>query len=548
MRREGSCFTGVARILFLALISLVLVACSGNENQSDEEAATEVAEQASSDTTGDTTGQSAQKDAVAKLGQPPVYQGELTSLSLVNVRDAVLERVLPPLDYPWAFEFIGENEILLTQISGKLSRIDLRTGETTEIGGLPDIGEGFTQIGLMDVALHPDFADNRRIYFSYARPHPESPKYHLTEVATGILDGAELRQLETLIDSEDYGWAPSNFGGALEFDDDGHLYITIGDRGEDILSQRGDRLEGKLLRLNADGSIPPDNPFVDREDFDPGVYVLGLRNAQGLHYDAPSGQLIASDHGPLGGDEINIIRSGLNYGWPTISYGANYSTTKPMGEGTHKEGMEQPIFYFLPSVAVSPLTVYRGDMFGEWDGHILVGALRGEHIAKLDYDAGLVRSEQAILSEVGGRIRDIKVADDGSIYILSQTSGLHRLYRPSDEPAGEASGEQAAAADAPAEQAARAEPPAAAPKTHPGKKYYDLVCSGCHDTGASGAPVLGNYAQWKPIIEQPLELTRARVLNGYNAMPERGFCYVCSDAGLMQMVDYMFTEAKKNAE
>tara|TARA_R110000823_G_scaffold295738_2_gene415524 strand:- start:4520 stop:6130 length:1611 start_codon:yes stop_codon:yes gene_type:complete len=535
----------------LALPCAALLACSSDNSSTPapaaadnsagitETVATPAPEAIAPEKAGDQSSQ-----AVAKLGVAPEYRGELSTLSLINVRDASLAHVLPPIDYPWALEFVNDEEILLTQISGKLSRINLATGETTAISGLPAIGSGYTQIGLMDVALHPDFENNQRIYFSFARPHPESDKYHLTEVATGILKGSELTELRMLINNQDYGWAPSNFGGALEFDSSGHLYISIGDRGEDVLSRHGDRLEGKILRLNADGSTPGDNPFVDREGYDPRIYALGVRNAQGLHYDEPSDLLIASDHGPLGGDEINIIRSGLDYGWPTISYGANYATTKPMGEGTHKSGLVQPIYYFLPSIAVSPLVVYRGLMFPEWEGDILVGALRGEHIAKLDFDAGIVRSQQTILSEVGGRIRDIKVASDGSIYILSQTSGLHRLYRKSAEPPSTAS----AAQPETQESHAQSQPAAATPAIHPGKKYYDLVCSGCHSTGAMGAPVLGDYARWKPIMEQPMELTRQRVLEGYNAMPERGFCYVCSDAGIMQMVDYMFEEALKQAE
>jgi cytochrome c5 len=268
---------------------------------------------------------------------------------------------------------------------------------------------------------------------------------------------------------------------------------------------------------------------------------MGIRNAQGLHFDSQSGLLFESEHGPLGGDEVNIIKPGADYGWPTISYGSNYANLKRIGEGTHKAGLEQPIFYFLPSIAASPLTVYRGDMFSEWEGDILVGALRGEHIAKLDFDQHLVRSSQAVLAEIGGRIRDIRVAADGSIYILSQTSGLHRLYR-------EAEPKPKAGAIAKSGGAPTAAPAAKEPKVHPGKQYYDLVCSGCHNSGASGAPVLGDYEQWQPIMEQPMALTRERVMNGYNAMPERGLCYTCDESGLMKMVDYMFTEARKNIE
>ena len=463
----------------------------------------------------------------AKLGVAPQYEGSLNSLSLVNIRDAILERIVPPLDYAWAFEFISNNEILLTQLGGQLLRINLDTGEQIPIQGLPDIGRSFTQIGLLDIELDPDFTHNQRIYFSYAKPHPESDKYHLTEVATGVLVGDALTELTTLINSKDYGWSPSNFGGALEFDDAGYLYVTMGDRGEDVLSQRPDHLEGKILRINRDGSVPDDNPFVNSAGYDPRIYATGVRNPQGLQFDAATGLLFESEHGPLGGDEINIIKRGANYGWPVISYGNNYATTQPMGIGTHNSGMEQPVFYFLPSIATSAITVYRGAMFSEWNGDILVGALRGEHIAKLDFDQGLVRSSEALLPEVGGRIRDIEVAADGAIYILSQTSGLHRLSRKT--------------VDAETVTAERSD-------LHPGKASYDLVCSGCHNVGVAGAPVLGDLAQWAPIVAQPLSVTKDHVFNGYNAMPERGLCYICSDEQLMDMIDYMLGAAQENQQ
>ncbi len=204
-----------------------------------------------------------------------------------------------------------------------------------------------------------------------------------------------------------------------------------------------------------------------------------------------------------------------------------------MGLGTHRDGLEQPLFYYLPSTAISPITIYRGEMFKEWSGDLLVGALKGAHVSKLDYDNGVIRSSEPILKEVGGRIRDIKVAPDGSIYILSQTTGLFRLHR--DKPVKKSV--------APA-KATKKVAKAAPPKVHGGERFYSLVCSGCHDSGASGAPILGNYEQWKPIIEQPIELTRKHVMEGINDMPEKGLCHNCSEPGLMQIVDYMFSVAK----
>lgn len=478
------------------------------------------------------------EQAVAKFGQSPQYEGKLTTLAEINIRNAKLEQVLANIDYAWAFEFTSDTEILLTQHGGRLLHINLETKQETPIEGLPVLGKGFTQIGLMDVELHPDFAENQRIYISYAAPNPEANTYHQTEVATGILKDNRIVELRTLLNTGHYGWAPSNFGGAMEFDADGYLYVSTGDRGNDPLSRAGHRLEGKVLRLNDDGSAALDNPFVNTEGYDPRIFAQGLRNAQGLHFDKSTGLMFESEHGPLGGDEVNILKAGLDYGWPTISHGNNYATGEPIGQGTHAQGLQQPLYYFLPSIAASPLTVYRGDMFSEWEGDILVGALKGEHIAKLDFDEGQIKSSRAILSEVGGRIRDIKVATDGSIYILSQTHGLHRLFReppaPPIPPVAAKPG-----------QVAAAPPPVDAP--HPGKQYYDIVCSGCHDNGATGAPILGDYKAWKPIMDQPRELTKERVLNGYNAMPERGLCHACSDFGLRQMVDYMFAKAQENA-
>jgi glucose/arabinose dehydrogenase/cytochrome c5 len=509
--------------IFLTAICIALIACSegSHENQSAITVALREAPLAEPAPLPEPI------PAQENLGIAPEYTGQLNSLSLVNVRDATLEQVLPPLNYPWAFEFINDHEILLTRIEGELLRIDLNTGLQTAMEGLPEIGKGFTQIGLLDIELDPNFISNQRIYFSFAKPHPESNKYHATEVATGVLVDNKMTQLKILLNSEEYGWAPSNFGGALEFDDNGLLYISIGDRGEDILSQRPDHIEGKILRINKDGSTPEDNPFINSNGYDPRIYVMGVRNAQGLEFDAATGLMFESEHGPLGGDEINIIERGVNYGWPTISYGNNYATTKPMGIGTHNKGMEQPIFYFLPSIATSAIAVYRGEMFSEWDGDILVGALRGEHIVKLDFDQGRVRSSEAILAEVGGRIRDIEIAADGSIYILSQTTGLYRLYRKAG-----ATETDTASSDKPDE--------------HPGKESYELVCSGCHSAGVSGAPVFGNYAQWKPIMAQPLEVTKEHVFNGYNEMPERGLCYICPDEQMMDMIDYMFTAARNS--
>ncbi len=220
---------------------------------------------------------------------------------------------------------------------------------------------------------------------------------------------------------------------------------------------------------------------------------------------------------PWGGDEVNVIRAGANYGWPVVTYGQNY-TTEAIGAGTHLAGMEQPLWYYLPSTAISPLTVYRGAMFPEWDGHLLVGALKGKHVSKLDLDGEGVRSEYALLREINDRVRDIKVAPDGSVLVLTQNKGLFRLYRV---PLAESTVPEF---DAPL--------------------GYTLFCSGCHDTGAGGAPLLSEPGQWSQVLKQPLQETYDRTFAGVGGMPERGLCHICSDDQLRWLVDYVLEQVQ----
>lgn len=446
-----------------------------------------------------------------QAGVPPAYVGELPSLAALNIRDARLEEVLSGLDRPWAFEFIDERTLLISETGGRLLRYTV--GEApTAITGLPPIATDQEQTGLLDVALHPHFADNQRLYFSYAQADPQAPSYYRTVIATARLEGSELQELETLLAADPYGWSPSNFGGALAFDADGYLYISIGDRSEHDLAQRGDRLQGKILRLHDDGRTPIDNPFVDDPAVDDRIYALGVRNPQGLDFDVRTGRLYEAEHGPLGGDEVNHIVAGGNYGWPTITYGRSYAM-EPLGVGSHQSGMRQPLFYYLPSIATSPLLVYRGRMFAEWDGDLLIGALKGQHVSWLDLDGDRVRSEYPILGELGDRIRDLKTAPDGSIWILTQNRGLFRLHRPP------ASTTASAAVD-----------PAV---------IYGLVCSGCHDHGAYQAPNPAVAAQWQAILAQPLDDTYRHTLQGKGNMPARGLCEICTDQHLRDTVDWL---------
>lgn len=460
---------------------------------------------------------SSSTDHSRSYGFSPEYEGSLSTLSALNLRTATLRRLGVELEEPWAFEFLSANEILLTERKARLLRITLdQPARVTRITGLPEIAIRHQQTGLLDVALHPDFARNRRIYFSYVSADAASGNYYLTAVATAILAGGRLDSLQTIIEAGPHGWSPSNFGGALEFLGDGTLLVSVGDRSEEVLAQRADRLQGKILRLEDDGGIPADNPFIDEANVDDRIWASGLRNVQGLVRDPVSGNVYATSHGPLGGDEVNWIRPGKNYGWPTVTYGRNYSTAR-IGEDTHAPGFEQPLFYYLPSEAISPLTIYRGEMFSDWDGDLLVGALKGKHVSRLDLDRTVVRSEYPILREIDDRIRDVRIASDGSVWILGQTTGLWRLALNPE--------------------------PAVPARPANGQAVYAMACAGCHDSGAGGAPLLENVCRWAIIVKKGREKLYANVRQGIGNMPERGLCYQCEDRHLEAAVDFMVDSA-----
>lgn len=450
-------------------------------------------------------------------GLSPEYEGKLPTLSAINLRTATLRRLDVELEEPWAFEFLQADEILVTERKARLLRITLDDPpRVIEIEGLPQITTSHQQTGLLDVELHPDFNHNRRIYFSYVSADAASGNYYLTAVATATLAGDRLDNVQTLIEAGPHGWSPSNFGGALEFLGDGTLLVSVGDRSEEVLAQRGDRLQGKILRLAADGSVAGDNPFINDAQVDDRIWALGLRNVQGLVRDPVSGNVYATSHGPLGGDEVNWIRAGKNYGWPTVTYGRNYSTAR-IGTGTHAPGVEQPLFYYLPSEAISPLAIYRGELFSDWDGDLLVGALKGKHVSRLDLDGTVVRSEYPILSEINDRIRDIRVAHDGTVWILGQTTGLWQLGLDPEPPLP----------DAPAGGAA----------------VYGMACAGCHDAGVGDAPTLDAGCRWDVIAGKGREKIYTNVRQGIGNMPERGLCYLCEDQHLQAAVDFMLNSA-----
>ncbi len=323
------------------------------------------------------------------------------------------------LEQPWALAFLPDGRMLVTEKAGRLRIVAGGKLDPQPVAGLPEVtvhGQG----GLMDVALHPKFADNGLVYFSYAARGEDAGVG--TEVARGRLAGAKLENVQVLFRQSPKGNRGQHFGSRLVFDRQGYLYITLGDRGEMARAQKPDDHAGSVIRLHDDGRVPQDNPFVGRPGWKPEKYTLGNRNQQGAALHPVTGALWTHEHGPQGGDEVNVIRAGANYGWPVITYGVNYGLGTKIGEGDAKAGMEQPLHKWVPSIAPSGMAFYAGDKFPQWRGDLFVGALRAELLVRLKLDGEKVVHEERLLKGTLGRIRDVRVGPDGLIYLLTDES------------------------------------------------------------------------------------------------------------------------------
>ncbi len=319
------------------------------------------------------------------------------------------------LEHPWSLAFLPDGRLLITERPGRLRIVRDWTLDPRPVEGLPAIA-AYGQGGLLDVALHPRYKETGWIYLSYAGPGPGGVG---TEVLRGRLRGHRLEDLEGIFRLHPKTGAPQHFGSRLVFDRNGYLYVTLGDRGDQDHAQRLDDHLGKIVRLHDDGRPPADNPFRARPDAKPEIFTYGNRNVQGAALHPATGVLWAHEHGPQGGDEVNVIRAGTNYGWPVITYGRNYGTGTPIGEGTHKAGMAQPIHVWVPSIAPSGMAFYAGDRFPAWRDNLFVGALRAQLLVRLELDGERVVREERMLQNVLGRIRDVRVGPDGFLYLLT---------------------------------------------------------------------------------------------------------------------------------
>jgi glucose/arabinose dehydrogenase len=330
-----------------------------------------------------------------------------------------VETVAEGLQNPWGLTFLPDGRALVTERPGQL-RIVGKDGKLSEpVAGVPAVA-AVGQGGLLDVALSPDFARNNLVFLSFAEPR--GPGGSSTSVARGRLveDGgkARLEDVKIIFRQEPARAGGFHFGSRLVFARDGNLFITTGERNLKTPSQDLTNHIGKVLRVTPDGAVPPDNPFLKDKNVRPEIWSYGHRNAQGAALHPQTGKLWVIEHGPRGGDEINVTEAGKNYGWPVIGYGVDYSGAR-LHESTHKEGMEQPIYHWTPSIAPSGALFYTGDAFPGWKGSLFTGALARTSLVRVELDGEKVLREERLLEQLNIRVRDVRQAPDGTVWLLT---------------------------------------------------------------------------------------------------------------------------------
>ena len=323
------------------------------------------------------------------------------------------------LSHPWGLAFLPDGRMLVTERPGRMRIVAMDGRVSPPLAGVPEVyarGQG----GLLDVALHPDFARNRLVYFSYAEPGPGGAG---TAAAMARLsdDGARLENLKVVFRQQPKSEGGNHFGSRLVFARDGRLFITIGERYQMELAQDISVNRGQVIRIEADGRIPADNPFVNRNGARPEIWSYGHRNPQGAALHPQTGKLWTVEHGPAGGDEVNIPLPGRNYGWPVIGYGNHYNG-RPIGVGTHKEGMEQAVYYWNPAIAPSGMDFYTGDKFPGWRGNMLIAVLKEQMLVRLELSGEKVVREERMLRGIGDRLRHVRTGPDGYVYLLTDES------------------------------------------------------------------------------------------------------------------------------
>jgi glucose/arabinose dehydrogenase len=347
----------------------------------------------------------------AAQNEPTVVKSEKTSIRV--------EVIASGLQNPWGLAFLPDGRALVTERPGRLRILGKDNKLSDPVTGVPEVA-AIGQGGLLDVALSPDFAKDNLVFLSFAEPRGAAGSS--TSVARGKLvekDGkAALEDVKIVFRQEPARLGGFHFGSRLVFARDGNLFVTTGERNLKTPSQDLTNHIGKITRITPDGGVPKDNPFVNDKNAKPEIWSWGHRNVQGAALHPQTGKLWTIEHGARGGDEINVPEAGKNYGWPVITYGVDYSGAK-IGEGTHKEGMEQPIHYWDPSIAPSGALFYTGDLFPEWKGNLFTGGLALTLLSRLELNGEKVTKEERLFEDMGNRIRDVRQAADGSIWLLT---------------------------------------------------------------------------------------------------------------------------------
>lgn len=373
-----------------------------------------------------------------KLTNYLLAKGDINEYENLNKKDKeviqsekmkfTIDTIVSGLDIPWGMTWLPDGDMLITERSGILYR--LKNDDLIKIKGVPEVYQ-FGQGGLLDIELHPEYEENGWIYISYSYYAGEDiDDGGSTALMRAKLKNNTLVEQEVLFQAVPAEKRGAHYGSRIEFDRDGYLFLSMGDRGRQDNAQVITNYSGALHRLNDDGSIPEDNPFLDVSGAVPSIYNYGHRNIQGLALHPETGELWSHEHGPKGGDELNIEEPGKNYGWPEITYGINYNGTI-ITEDTAKEGMEQPVTYWDPSIAPCGMDFVTGDKYPEWKGNILIGSLRFKYVARCVLDGNKVVHEERLLEGMG-RVRNVKTGPDGYIYVALETPGIILKIVPVD--------------------------------------------------------------------------------------------------------------------
>jgi glucose/arabinose dehydrogenase len=355
-------------------------------------------------------------EAIAKAPEPVRDIPPLPTPAKVIKAGFKVTEIAKRLDHPWSMAFLPDGSILVTERIGRLRLIKGGSLLPEAIKGVPAVHTG-SQAGLFDIVLHPNFAHNNTVYLTYAAGTSAA---NGTQVARARFDGTALLDLKVIFKAMPLKDTDNHYGGRMAFLPDGTFALTIGEgfeyreKAQDLTSDLG-----KIVRLQEDGSVPSDNPFVGQASVRPEIFTWGHRNEQGLIFDAQRGLLYETEHGPRGGDELNIIVAGRNYGWPVITYGMDYSGAY-VSPYTQRPGLEQPVIYWTPSIAPSGLAMYRGDKFPAWRGDLFVGALALKHLRRVHLnERGAVVDQEQLLNDLNWRIRDVRAPADGYLYVCT---------------------------------------------------------------------------------------------------------------------------------